>query len=63
MVELIDCAVEVGNGRGGQHAHCNTVNSMVDEVSGSHLVVLHHDLQCCLNRLAIVLVPNVGKEG
>ena len=60
MVELVDCNVEVCNGRCGRHAHCDTTDLM--EVSKSHSIIFHHDLHSCLDRLAVVLVPNVGKE-
>ncbi len=60
MVELIDCDVEVGNGRGGQHAHCNTVDLMLDEVIKLHWVVLHYYFHCFFYRLAFMLVPIVG---
>ncbi len=60
MVELVDCNVEVGNGRGGRHAHTNTMDLIVDEVTELHSVVLHNYLHCFFYRLAFMLVPNVG---
>jgi hypothetical protein len=40
--ELVDCDIEAGNVRGGKHAHCNTADLMVDEVTKLHSVVLHY---------------------
>ncbi len=60
VVELVDFNLEVGNGRGRGHAHCNTADLMVDEVTKSHLVVLHNYLHCFFYRLAFMLVPNIG---
>jgi hypothetical protein len=51
VVELVDCNVEVSNGKGGRHAHCDTADLMVDEVSESHSIVFHYYLHCCLTAL------------
>jgi hypothetical protein len=58
VVELVNCNVEVGNGRGRQHAHLDTVDLMVDEVTEQHAVVLHYYLHCFFYSLAFMLVPN-----